>query len=103
MKQFFLLQDKRLSGLTVDMDHNTCGRLMAYAPTHLLTKDLEAWRDSAQSGDVFEVRSDKHVLCLDLELMIAEGKTAPLTKEERDEKEFDDAMERWRRGGGINL
>lgn len=75
MKQFFLLEDKRLSGLTVDMDHDTCGRLMSWAPAHLLTKDLEAWRDRAECGDVFEVRSDKHVLCLDLELMIKLGQT----------------------------
>lgn len=75
MKQFFLLEDKRLSGLTTYLDHDACLHLMAWAPTHLLTKDLEAWRDGAQSGDVFEIRYDKHVLCLDLELMINNNRT----------------------------
>lgn len=78
MKQFFILSDKRLSGLTTGLDHYDCLGLMAHAPAHILTKDLEAWRDIAQSGDVFEINHNKHVLCLDLELIIKNNRTCTI-------------------------
>lgn len=70
MKRFYLITDKCKMKGAVEMDHDSCGRLMSYAPAHRLTKDLEAWRDGAMTGDVFEIDYDRHILCWDLDRVL---------------------------------
>jgi hypothetical protein len=69
MNQFFLVINKQV--LTkVELDHAKCLELVAYAPIHILSKDLEEWRDSAKHLGVFKLNFNVYVLCLDLERLI---------------------------------
>lgn len=72
MNKFYLVVNTQLIELGC-LDHHTCGRLMAWAPSHLLTKDLEAWVTKAKHGDAFEISHNRHVICLNLVLFIRAG------------------------------
>lgn len=75
MTRFYEVHDKHKLVPLPFLDHQACVSLSCYAPAMtLFSTDIERWRDQAKHGSVLELRSNLHLLCLDMEELIEKGK-----------------------------
>jgi len=70
MNRFYVVTDKH-NILSIGLHHDACLGLATHAPVDLLSQDIEYWRNKAKDGDVIEINSHLHVICLDVEKLIA--------------------------------
>ena len=68
MLKFWLLNTANRGPCDTLLDHVACLEYARFMPPNWLSKDIEAWRDKAQHGDVFVLNHHLALACLDLDL-----------------------------------